>query len=86
MKDKIAKIIKDYGIDIENEDKFIEDIFKLSNALRTFGMVRWHDNVDEDVACVSIEKAKEYVEKYNKISGKEDCYVDEDIWLLLNEA
>lgn len=53
---------------------------------RSFGMVRWYDNTDDDVACTSIEKAKEYVEKYNKLSGKKDCYVDEDVYLLLDEA
>lgn len=53
---------------------------------RSFGMVRWYSNTDGDVACVSVEKAKEYVKKYNELSGKEDCYVDDEVWLLLNEA
>ena len=56
------------------------------NDNRSFGMVRQHDNVDEDVACISIEKAEEYVKKYNKLAGEEKCFVDKDIWILLNNA
>lgn len=53
---------------------------------RSFGMVRWYENIDEDVACVSIEKAEEYVEKYNKLAGEEKCYVDKETYLLANEV
>lgn len=53
---------------------------------RSYGIVRWHDNEHEDVVCVDITTAEEYVRKYNKLAGEEKCYVDEDIWLPLNET
>jgi len=59
---------------------------KKESKPRLFGMVRWYVNERDDVACVSIEKAKEYVDKYNKLAGKQECYVDDEIYLLLNEA
>ncbi len=87
MKDKILeisdKLKRDKITEIEAKNLLL-DLFNISP--RSFGMVRWYYNTDDDVACVSIEKAKEYVAKYNKMSGKEDCYVDEDVWLLLNDA
>jgi len=68
-------------------EKDIDNVLVLFDVMpRSFGMVRWYSNTDGDVACVSIERAKEYVETYNKLSGKEDCYVDEEVWLLLNEV
>ena len=72
MADEVIDLVKKLNID---------DVMP-----RSFGMVRWYNNTEDDVACVSIDKAKEYVEKYNKLSGKQDCYVDEDIYLLLNDA
>ncbi len=69
------------------EFKAIKLALNIQNVMpRDFGMVRWYSNVEDDVACVSIEKAKEYVKKYNELSGKQDCYVDEEIYKLLNEA
>lgn len=53
---------------------------------RSYGIVRWHDNELEDVVCVDKATAEEYVSIYNKLAGDEKCYVDEDIWLPLNEA
>jgi hypothetical protein len=53
---------------------------------RSYGIVRWHDNEHEDVVCVNRETADEYVRKYNELAGFAKCYVDEDIWLPLNEA
>ena len=53
---------------------------------RSYGIVRWHDNEYEDVVCVDRATAEEYVRKYNKLAGWAKCYVDEDIWLPLNEA
>lgn len=53
---------------------------------RSYGIVRWHDNKYEDVVCKDRATAEEFVKKYNKLSGIETCFVDEDIWLPLNEA
>jgi len=81
--DNIAMNIR---AELKSCEDAIEILTEKSDMPRSFGMVRWHDNVDENVACVSIEKAEEYVEKYNKLAGEDKCYVDKDIWLLLNEA
>lgn len=53
---------------------------------RSYGIVRWHENEHEDVVCVNKTTAEEYVRKYNELAGWAKCYVDEDIWLPLNEA
>jgi hypothetical protein len=53
---------------------------------RSYGIVRWYDNKQEVVVCVNKATAEEYVKKYNELAGDEKCYVDEDIWLPLNEA
>lgn len=53
---------------------------------RSYGIVRWHENEHEDVVCVNKATAEEYVRKYNELAGWAKCYVDEDIWLPLNEA
>ena len=53
---------------------------------RFYGIVRWYDNIYEDVVCVDRETAEEYVAKYNKLAGEEKCYVDDDIWSPLNDA
>jgi len=87
MKTELSKIAQDLEQGTITEKEAQNLLLGLLCVMhRSFGMVRWHGNLHEDVACVSIEKAKEYVEKYNKLSGKESCYVDEDVWLLLNEA
>jgi len=84
VKDITGRVMREAAV-----QSMIDDFKKLHlpNVVpRSFGMVRWYSNTDGDVACVSIERAKEYVETYNKLSGKEDCYVDEEVWLLLNEV
>jgi hypothetical protein len=64
-----------------------EQLLSLFSVMpRSYGIVRWYDNVEEDVVCVDRATAEDYVAKYNKLAGDEKCYVDEDIWLPLNEA
>ena len=53
---------------------------------RSYGVVRWYDNRYKDVVCVNREKAQEYVKKYNDLAVKKECYVDEDIYLPLDET
>lgn len=62
------------------------DILLEHAKTRSFGIVRWHENEREDVVCKNKETAEEYARKYNKLSGKEICYVDHDIFFPLNEA
>ena len=52
----------------------------------SYGIVRWHDNEHEDVVCVDRATAEEYVRKYNELDGRTKCFVDDDIWLPLNDA
>ena len=87
MKRELLKIAKDLDKEKINEQEARKLLLGLLDIMpRSFGMVRWHSNEDEDVACVDIEKAKEYVEKYNKLAGYTVCYVDTEIYTLLNEA
>ena len=64
-----------------------EQLLNLYSVMpRSYGIVRWYDNTQEDVVCVDRATAEDYVSRYNKLAGEEKCYVDEDIWLPLNEA
>lgn len=87
MKEEIKKILEQtFAYNIEN-DKVSQELLDLFNVMpRSYGIVRWHDNDNEDVVCINKEKAQEYVDKYNKLIGTDVCYVDEDIYLPLNEA
>lgn len=80
--DMLLAFTKDYNKTLnQSENVVLDDVMP-----RSFGMVRWYENVQEDVACMSIAKAQEYVDKYNKLAGEEKCYVDEEVFLLLSEA
>jgi chromosome segregation ATPase len=46
----------------------------------SFRIVRWRENPHCDVVCVNLREATKYVEEYNALAGKQECYVDEDIW------
>lgn len=37
----------------------------------------------EDIVCIDRKTADEYVQKYNKLAGLDECYVDEDVWIPL---
>lgn len=53
---------------------------------RSFAIVRWVGNDHEDVVCINRGVAEAYVEKYNKLSGEQSCYVDDDIYEPLSMA
>ena len=84
MKNKIIEISEKLKNDTISDLEAQNLLLNVFNE-RTFGMVRWFSNEYDDVACVSIEKAEEYVEKYNNLSGKSDCYVDRDVFYLLKD-
>lgn len=46
----------------------------------SFRIVRWRENPHCDVVCINLMEATKYVEEYNARAGKQECYVDEDIW------
>lgn len=58
----------------------------LQGVSNSYAIVRWYDNGREDVVCIDKEIALDYVQKYNKLAGKEECYLDKDVWLPLKEA
>lgn len=60
---------------------FLFQFFLENHPERKLGIVRWHDNVDDDIFCIDKATAEKYVEKYNKLAGTNKCYVDENIWL-----
>ena len=64
----------------------IVKLFAIPDVMPSFAIVRWYDNSSEDVVCTTKEVAKEYVKKYNKLAGKEECYLDEDVFIPLNKA
>lgn len=64
---------------------YVEELEKSSTQC-SYGIVRWYDNVQEDVVCVDKATAEKYVSKYNKLAGDEKCYVDDDVWLPLNKV
>jgi hypothetical protein len=63
-----------------------DQLLDLFNMTRSYGIVRWRDNEHDDVVCVNRATAEQYVKKYNELAGWAKCYVDDDIWLPLNEA
>jgi len=87
MKEQIRKIctqLNDGQIAVTQATEQLLDLFSVMP--RSYRIVRWHDNEYEDVVCVDRATAEEYIRKYNELAGEEKCYVDEDIWLPLNEA
>lgn len=52
----------------------------------SYSIVRFRDNVSDDVVCINKDIASEYVKRYNELSGSDDCYVDDDIWLPLDKV
>lgn len=87
MENEIYKILKKHKLPLKKREEVLTDLLLLFSVMpRSYGIVRWYDNVQEDVVCIDRATAEDYVAKYNKLAGDEKCYVDEDIWLPLNEA
>jgi len=86
MDQKILDILKEVSsgkLAPEIANLQIEEIIK--NRLFTFSIVRWNDNEHYDVVCLNKSIADEYVKKYNELSGSEQCFVDDEIWLPLDK-
>jgi hypothetical protein len=85
MEEKLYDILKKHKLPLKKREALMVDLLGIFSIMsRSYGIVRWHDNEHEDVVCINREKAQEYVEKYNKLAGKDECYVDDDIWLPLS--
>ena len=87
MEEKMFQILTEVSKGEKSPELAKTELLGLFSVMpRSYGIVRWHDNKHEDVVCVDRATAEDYVRKYNKLSGDEKCYVDEDIRLPLNEA
>ena len=87
MKEQMFQILTEVSKGEKSPELAQTELLGLLSVMpRSYGIVRWHDNKHEDVVCVNRETALEYVRKYNELAGWTKCYVDEDIWLPLNEA
>ena len=87
MEEQMLKILTEVSKGEKSPEIAQTELLGLFSVMpRSYGIVRWHDNEHEDVVCVDMATAEEYVIKYNKLAGCNQCYVDEDIWLPLNEA
>ena len=87
MEEQMFKILTEVSKGEKSPELAQTELLGLFSVMpRSYGIVRWHDNRQEDVVCVDKATAEEYVRKYNEISGEEECYVDEDIWLPLSET
>ena len=88
MEKEIIKILKEYkeykNGGLTHAKNELLSLFSVNS--RSCGIVRWYENTNEDVCCTSLEEAKKYVDKYNKLAGEDVCYVDKDVWLLYNES
>jgi hypothetical protein len=77
---KILTLLNTNKISVNEAQTQILDLLPYS-----YGIVRWYDNLKSDVVCENYEVAQDFVDEYNKLSGRIDCYVDEDVWLPLNK-
>ncbi len=87
LKEENQKILNTFELVLNTKNKVINQLIEEIERLKKekeemrFAIVRWHENMREDVVCVDREAADNYVKQYNDLAGKEECYVDEDIWL-----
>ena len=87
MEEQMFQILTEVSKGEKSPELAQDELLGLFSVMpRSYGIVRWYDNIQEDVVCVDRATAEDYVSKYNKLAGEEKCYVDEDIWLPLNEA
>ncbi len=87
MEEQMFQILTEVSKGEKNPELAQTEILGLFSVMpRSYGIVRWYDNMQEDVVCVDKATAEKYVRKYNKLAGYKKCYVDEDIWLPLSEA
>ena len=87
MDEKMLQILTEVSKGEKSPELAQTELLGLFSVIpRSYGIVRWHDNEHEDVVCKDKATAEDYVAKYNKLAGEERCYVDEDVWLPLNEA
>lgn len=86
LEDKIDSILNDVSngeLMQSHAKKQLLEVFY--DTPTTYGIVRWTNNDNDDVVCVNKEIAKSWADSYNKLSGSNDCYIDENVWIPFSE-
>ncbi len=82
----LTQILEDYKEGCLTVEEANTELLNLYSVMPSFTIIRWHDNPREDVVCTNMDTAKKWCDTYNKLSGEDKCFIDDEICKPYNGA